>query len=69
MTNVPKVGPPISGKRTGGDIADERRYFYTCPTCSKPVDMRDIRQVTLHETPGHGQLRTRRRSARRRRRT
>ncbi|RAZ75852.1 hypothetical protein DPM35_13995 [Mesorhizobium atlanticum] len=52
------VGPPIRGKRAGGDVVDERRYFYTCPTCGKPVDMRDLRQVMLHETPGHAMRRT-----------
>ncbi|TJV70359.1 MAG: hypothetical protein E5X76_20200 [Mesorhizobium sp.] len=52
------VGPPISGKKAGGDVTDERRHFYACPTCGKPVDMRDLRQVMLHETPGHGQRRT-----------
>ncbi|RWX66744.1 hypothetical protein EOA24_17595 [Mesorhizobium sp. M2A.F.Ca.ET.039.01.1.1] len=52
------VGPAITGKSADGDISDERRHFYACPTCGKPVDMRDLRQVLLHETPGHGKRRT-----------
>ncbi|AZO05607.1 hypothetical protein EJ068_22945 [Mesorhizobium sp. M2A.F.Ca.ET.043.02.1.1] len=65
MANVPNVGPPLKGERDRGNIADERRHFYSCPTCGRPVDMRDLRQVMLHETPGHGQAR--RRASRRRR--
>lgn len=60
MTEIREFGPQIVGKRHGGDLADERRYFYKCPTCGKPVDMRDHHQVTLHETPGHGRWRQRR---------
>lgn len=52
------VGPRIEGKSADGHIVDERRHFYACPTCGKPVDMRDLRQVILHETPGHAQRRT-----------
>lgn len=63
------VGPPIVGKYAGGDLADERRHFYTCPTCGKPVEMRDLRQVMLHETLGHGQRRTVSKAARHRRRS
>ncbi|TPI39397.1 hypothetical protein FJW07_14195 [Mesorhizobium sp. B3-1-9] len=51
------LGPPIRGKPAGSDIGDERRHFYACPTCGMPVDMRDLRQVMLHETPGHGRRR------------
>lgn len=69
MTDVPNIGPPIKGRPDGGDIADERRHFYSCPTCEKPVDMRDLRQVMLHETPGHGQAHRIRRAAHDRRRS
>jgi hypothetical protein len=60
MMETSDIGPPIVGKRHGGDLADERRHFHSCPTCGKPVDMRDLRQIMLHETPGHGQRRWRR---------
>ncbi|RWF05375.1 MAG: hypothetical protein EOS81_04630 [Mesorhizobium sp.] len=69
MTNVPNIGPAIGGQCHGGDIADERRHFYSCPTCGKPVDMRDLRQVMLHETPGHGHDHRIRHATRRRRRS
>lgn len=53
---IPKVSLPIKVTPAGGAIADERRHFYTCPSCGKPVDMRDL-QVMLHETAGHGPAR------------
>ena len=56
MTKLTDLGPPISGKRHGEPVVDERDHFYNCPSCGQKVDMRDLRQVIWHEEPGHKPL-------------
>ncbi|RWA69362.1 MAG: hypothetical protein EOQ29_17475 [Mesorhizobium sp.] len=35
---------------------NEADYFYLCPICGQPVDMRDLRQVMWHDRPVHDRL-------------
>jgi hypothetical protein len=56
MTKLSDLGPHIPGKQHGGEPADERENFYTCPICGQQVDMRDLRQVIWHERPKHKPL-------------
>ncbi|BCG88523.1 hypothetical protein MesoLj113c_46330 [Mesorhizobium sp. 113-3-9] len=56
MTKLSDLGPPIPGKRHGGEPASEGDNFYPCPYCGQRVDQRDLRQVLYHEGPGHDPL-------------
>ncbi|MBZ9889451.1 hypothetical protein LB559_16105 [Mesorhizobium sp. BR1-1-3] len=56
MTKLSDLGPPIIGKQHGGEPADERDNFMTCPVCGQPLDMRDFRQVAWHDQPQHEPL-------------
>lgn len=56
MTKLSDLGPPIPGKRHGGQPASEADYFYACPVCGQKVDQRDARQVFYHEQPRHEPL-------------
>ncbi|MER9654381.1 hypothetical protein NKJ26_12810 [Mesorhizobium sp. M0152] len=56
-TKLSDLGPPIHGKLHGGEPANDGvDHFYTCAVCGQRVDMRDLRQVTWHELPGHEPL-------------
>ncbi|SFQ04393.1 hypothetical protein SAMN03159463_05465 [Mesorhizobium sp. NFR06] len=56
MTKLSDLGPPIEGRRHGGETSKEDDHFYACPACGQTVDKRDLRQVIWHERPGHKQL-------------
>jgi|GEM_PF-2857074 len=56
MTKLSDLGPPILGKRHGGEPATEADYFYPCPVCGQKVDQRDFRQVFYHEQWQHEPL-------------
>jgi len=56
MTRLPDLGPPIPGKRHGGELVREADNFYACPYWGQMVDQRDLRQVLYHEEPGHEPL-------------
>jgi len=56
MTRLSDLGPPIPGKRHGGELRSAGDYFYPCPVCGQKVDQRDARQVFYHEQPRHEPL-------------
>ncbi|PZV34388.1 hypothetical protein [Mesorhizobium kowhaii] len=56
MTKLSDLGPPIPGKRHGGEPANEQENFMTCPICGQQIDMRDFRQVAHHDDPEHEPL-------------
>jgi len=56
MTKLSDLGPPIEGKRQGGESANELDSFYQCSACGQWVDQRDLRQVIWHGQPGHEPL-------------
>ncbi|RUU12731.1 hypothetical protein EOD23_06580 [Mesorhizobium sp. USDA-HM6] len=56
MTKLSDLGPLIIGRRNGDPLENEADYFYPCPICGQPVDMRDLRQVIWHDRPVHDRL-------------
>ncbi|RWC69586.1 MAG: hypothetical protein EOS71_27915 [Mesorhizobium sp.] len=56
MTKLSELGPPITGRRHGGDPACEQDHFYSCRKCGQPIDRRDLREVIWHERPAHERL-------------
>lgn len=56
MTKLSDLGPPVPGKQHGGEPADVRDNFMTCPVCGQQLDMRDFRQVAWHDQPQHEPL-------------
>lgn len=58
MTKLSDLGPPIPGKRHGGEPEREEDNFYPCPYCGQMVDQRDLREAFYHDAPGHEPLET-----------
>ncbi|RUW79635.1 hypothetical protein EOA28_07510 [Mesorhizobium sp. M2A.F.Ca.ET.067.02.1.1] len=56
MTKLSDLGPPIIGKRHGGEPPSINDHFYACRRCRQIVDRRDLRQVMWHEKPQHEPL-------------
>ncbi|PBB94993.1 MULTISPECIES: hypothetical protein [unclassified Mesorhizobium] len=56
MTKLSDLGPPITGKRHGGQPPSPRDHFYKCRRCGQLVDRQDLRQVIWHEQPEHEPL-------------
>lgn len=56
MTKLSELGPKVSGRPHEGEPANEAEHYVSCLFCRQPVDMRDLRQVIYHETPGHEPL-------------
>jgi hypothetical protein len=56
MTKLSDLGPPIIGRRNGEEPVSEIDHFYACPMCGQAVDLRDLRQISWHEQPGHKRL-------------
>lgn len=53
---ISDLGPPIIGKRHGGEPISEADHFQLCRTCGQTVDRRDLRQVIWHEQQDHEPL-------------
>lgn len=50
MTKLLDLGPPITGRRHGGEVSNEDDHFYACPVCGQVVDKRDLRQMNSRGT-------------------
>ncbi|RWL42262.1 MAG: hypothetical protein EOR60_26160 [Mesorhizobium sp.] len=53
---ISELGPPIVGRRHGGEPVKESDHFLLCPICGQAIDLRDLRQVIWHQRPDHDPL-------------
>lgn len=53
---ISELGPPIVGRRHGGEPPVEADHFLLCRECGQAIDLRDLRQVIWHQRPDHDPL-------------